>query len=352
MHWFARRSWLRLGLFDDDFFDFSEAMGMAELAALEAFVTRRAPRTTAAETATDRLFIRARAAHQSLDAGDITAFETMLTRYRDAADAALAALRTPGIVAARTHKISREADFSLTDARAALRDFAQTALGLGLSWYVISGTFLGIIREGGWLKHDYDIDLGVHAENFDLAAATAGFAASKSFVIRKLDTQTRFAGGGAPRLERLPVLLKLVHSSGINVDVFVHYLEQGSRWHGSNIHRWDNADFALATYELDGLAVAGPAEAERYLTENYGDWRVPVTDFNSTTGTPNLTIVRNLFSVALFLKRAADASNNGQPREACAILERLARSGALSGNQDSWRFDPSFVRADPVAGIR
>ena len=72
--------------------------------------------------------------------------------------------------------------------------------------------------------------------------------------------------------------------------------------------------FDLADYTLAGVPVLGPADADRYLTENYGDWRTPVTEFNCTTGTPNLVISRTFRSVALFLTRLAHFAH-GDPAE-------------------------------------
>ena len=58
----------------------------------------------------------------------------------------------------------REGDFSVDDARTALADLAAALPVDEWRWYVISGTFLGLVREGGFLAHDYDIDVGVTAD--------------------------------------------------------------------------------------------------------------------------------------------------------------------------------------------
>ena len=57
-------------------------------------------------------------------------------------------------------------------------------------WYVISGTFLGIVREGGFLAHDYDIDVGItvdpeHPEVLDAMIEQLG--RSPRFVVKKVD---------------------------------------------------------------------------------------------------------------------------------------------------------------------
>ena len=74
--------------------------------------------------------------------------------------------------------------------------------------------------------------------------------------------------------------------------------------------------------------VLGPADADRYLTENYGDWRTPVTEFNCTTGTPNLVISRTFRSVALFLTRLAHFAH-GDPGEYAKLRATLVADGML-----------------------
>ena len=176
----------------------------------------------------------------------------------------------------------RQGDFSVEDARTALVDLADALPVEQWRWYVISGTFLGIVREGGFLAHDYDIDVGVtfdpeHPEVLD--DLVAALRRSPRYVVKKLDDAQTVVEvePGRYAVERAPALVKLIHENGINVDVFVHHRDGDRLWHGSSIHRWENSAFDLTDYTLAGVPVLGPADADRYLTENYGDWRTPVT---------------------------------------------------------------------------
>jgi len=56
-----------------------------------------------------------------------------------------------------------------------------------MRWFLISGTFLGLIRENGFLAHDYDIDLGVFDDDIDIPTAIAAINASDQFVLKKYD---------------------------------------------------------------------------------------------------------------------------------------------------------------------
>lgn len=98
-------------------------------------------------------------------------------------------------------------------------------------------------------------------------------------------------------------MIKLHHNSGVQVDIFIHFEEGPVYWHGSSLHRWDNLKFDLVEREFLGLNVLAPREADRYLTENYGDWRTPVKQFNCSTGTPNVAISDSCKTRCYFLKR-------------------------------------------------
>lgn len=329
--WVLRRGWPQVETVTDDFFDFTLGAGPADLEALESFIVRRRDALPEHLWRADDLFVRAARIHAQLDAGarDI---DDLRADFRAHADALLPLISTAqGGTAGPVSE--REGDFSVDDARTALQDLATALPVEQWGWYVISGTFLGIVREGGFLAHDYDIDVGVtfdpeHPEVLD--RLVAALERSPRYVVKKLDDAQTVVETepGRYAVERAPALVKLIHETGINVDIFVHHREGDRLWHGSSIHRWENSAFDLAPYTLAGVRVLGPADADRYLTENYGDWRTPVTEFNCTTGTPNLVISRTFRSVALFLTRLAHFAH-GDPAEYAKLRATLVADGML-----------------------
>ena len=329
--WVLRRGWPAVETVTDDFFDFTLGAGPADLESLEAFIAHRRDALPEHLWRADDLFVRAARIHAQLDAGarDI---DTLRDDFRAHADDLLAIISTARGEPAGPAS-DRAGDFSVEDARTALADLAEALPVEQWRWYVISGTFLGIVREGGFLAHDYDIDVGVtfdpaHPEVLD--DLVAALRRSPRYVVKKLDDAQTVVETepGRYAVERAPALVKLIHENGINVDVFVHHLEGDRVWHGSSIHRWENSAFDLADYVLAGVPVLGPADADRYLTENYGDWRTPVTQFNCTTGTPNLVITRSFRSVALFLTRLAHFAH-GDPVEYAKLRATLVEEGML-----------------------
>ncbi|MBZ0333217.1 hypothetical protein [Marinobacter sp. AL4B] len=305
--WFARHIFPKLDFFEDPFFDFTMETDAHQRRALEKFIKKYRRALSESMYLTDMLYIRAANIHGELEnyQAGIYPHDDVVAFY-DNADRALGALGTPPPSAGGKEK-PREDDFSKRDAVRALQDLAE-ALPLAVwPWYVISGTFLGLHREGGFLAHDYDIDVGIHGESISVDELVKTLANRLEFATKKVDLHVEITQDdhGKLHLIKVPALVKLVHENGLNLDVFIHYTENASCWHGSIIHRWENSPFTLVRRELEGVPVNAPEDADRYLTENYGDWKTPVKEFDCTTGTPNLVVSRNFLSVALFLKRLA-----------------------------------------------
>ncbi|MGM0565006.1 MAG: hypothetical protein ACQES2_11790 [Pseudomonadota bacterium] len=347
--WYARHFSPALDWFDDPFFDFTMGTGPDERRAMAAFLRRQANKQHPAVALSDQLYLQAADIHAELEYHVNGSVEDLIEHYYDTADTLLSRLPR-GPVQSTSAKVERTPDFSLEDARLALSDFAEALPLDEWPWYVVSGTFLGLWREGGFLGHDYDIDVGINAEDIDIDAMLEQLQRQQpTFVVKKVDShvEVRRAEGGLT-LVRQPALVKLIHENGLNLDVFIHYTEGGVCWHGSEIHCWENTPFGLTRDTLEGVAVNRPDNPDQYLTENYGDWKTPVKEFDCTTGTPNLVVSRNFLSVALFLKRLAFFSLNA-PQQAKKLSAALVQEGVIISKADSYqyciyrRFSPNKV---------
>jgi hypothetical protein len=175
--------------------------------------------------------------------------------------------------------------------RTALMDFDRLCAEVGQEYFLVSGTFLGAVRDGAFIGHDHDIDLGIFEGSLN-AAFLSALRGSGTFVVTRVEFATlREAGASGVEYEKMekPVLIRLVHKSGVAIDVFIHFCDGESTWHGTSAQRWDNRRFTLAGFDFLGHAFKGAADFDRYLTENYGrDWRVPKTGFDSNFDTPNI----------------------------------------------------------------
>lgn len=217
---------------------------------------------------------------------------------------------------------------SKSDALAALHDVVNLFESAGMRFYIISGTLLGAVREKDFLSHDYDIDIGVHYEELDAAKLYNTVEKTGKFVVtakNDLVKYTKHSCTGITEYQRLdkPILIKLCHHTGLHIDVFTHIKEGDVRWHGSPIHRWDNKEFELATYQLAGIEVLGPKDYDTYLTENYGDWRTPRTNFNSSIDTPNMEFSRSTKALTYFARAARDLYQYNRDEDAERLLAKI-----------------------------
>jgi hypothetical protein len=227
-------------------------------------------------------------------------------------------------------------DFDNASTRAALLDFDDLCARLGQRYFLISGTFLGVVRDGAFIGHDHDIDLGVFEDKL-LDGLIPALQDSNDFVITKEDRicmRQADAGGVRYWVMDKPALIKMIHSSGIAIDVFVHFYDGDMAWHGSGIHRWNNKRFALKDYAFLGRSFKGAADFDLYLRENYGaGWRVPQADFDSSVDTPNISFVGSANSLVFWAWMVARAVSEGSAVRVRKYIDMLTAIGVLE-NRD------------------
>ncbi len=328
LSWYMRRGWPGLDVSRDPVFVFPQGLEPAAIAAQRRFLARRARRMVEADLLAERSYLSA-CEMLALPAPSAPA----AARFEAEAGACLAhILAAPGGGAGRlvAADAPARAEFSRPAAEAALRDTMALLARHGIPAFMLSGTFLGAVREGGILAHDYDIDLGVMADTVDPARLRAVLAGAGPFHLLASEAQVLFErdAGGTLRRRVVPVLHKLRHPSGVVADIFLHYREGGTIWHGSAEYRWDNSDFALRDWPIAGIGVPGPADADRYLTENYGDWRIPRVDFHCAVDTTNQRLLPSPLSLVLALRRLWLAGRS-RPEAVAPLLRQMRAAGHI-----------------------
>lgn len=319
--WLLANSWLGLVFIKDNYFDFS--IGLDYPAALAAYelVSKRGNiagdflyEITLAQLASGVLESQVSPGEEfSLESIISPEFDEKFLQHIHAAKQYLLD-DDDGEVESRA-SVSRSVAEKLTDTRSGLlmihaekifKDLMRVIDRNHLKTFVISGTFLGLIRDDGFIEHDYDIDLGVFELDYDESFESI-LESLEGFKKPNFDypCYRKVSADGVVSYSRMskPALVKLMHKTGVQVDFFVHFFEGDVCWHGSTMHRWDNTTFDLVKRDLLGIAVESPRDYELYLRENYGDWRIPVKDFNCSTGTPNLVDAGTSKSLCLMLKR-------------------------------------------------
>ena len=301
--WYAAHGWPQFQFVEDHFFDFTDGLSETEIEATRQFNQRSSKRMTKYNVLSNELYALAAKIHLRLSASD-EAVSDLVDEFYTVANELIKSLPVDNKITKKTAGGTYSKTFT-ADARVVLLAFSKLFPIENWKWYVVSGTFLGLVREKGFLSHDVDIDIGINIEDFDFQALIDVLSTTEDFVIKKIDEQIEIQRQNDNKFtfKKHLVLIKLIHKSGLAVDIFVHHKDGDVRWHGSCIHRWDNKEFVLTTRDLEGIPVLAPDNEDLYLSENYGDWRTPKYDFNCTTDTNNLVITKNFLSIAIFLKR-------------------------------------------------
>jgi phosphorylcholine metabolism protein LicD len=127
-----------------------------------------------------------------------------------------------------------------------------------IAFYLDCGTLLGCIREGRILLHDTDIDLTIHLSEWD-KLLSIDYLKYGLFVKRKSSGYPKYSGGNM-----------------ISV-----YLQNESSEYYCDIYA--NPAFPLlTTAKMNNKDYPIPKDPDLYLTQLYGNWRVPSSTNAST----------------------------------------------------------------------
>lgn len=159
--------------------------------------------------------------------------------------------------------------FNAAAAAAALADLCAALEPAGMSPFLVSGTLLGCARQGSFLAHDKDIDVGLLHEG------------GVQPVQELLQAQGRFKVSVDEHPGQPTHNLLAVHGpTGMAVDVFLYRktaagLVTGVRNGMGHLQTFVFTPFELQRVRFEGVDVCIPADFDRNLTENFGPWRTP-----------------------------------------------------------------------------
>jgi len=342
---YLRSSWIGREIAFDPFFNFTEGLNQQQLQSLKKYVEARAKKQSAGQNAEYMLLINAAEAHFELESDGQENFERAKSAFQKSANDLLSDVSGVDQKAAlATKSMAKDTPNFAKHATQVLNDFENDLPIDEWNWFVLGGTFLGMVRDNGFLPHDEDLDVGLFLEGLDLERFLKVFENSSHFSVAKYDIQSEIMrrDDGTYYIRRVPAMLKLVHSNGVNLDVFLHEYRDQKIWHGSGVHKWVNDPFKLTEYELEGQKVMGPNPADHYLREHYGEWHIVVKEFSCTTGTTNLAFVKNLFTIATLLNRLKHFANTN-PMEALKISNELIQQGYLTKNSGKLHLSKNFI---------
>ncbi len=190
----------------------------------------------------------------------------------------------------------------------AFEDLHEALDGAGVPYFIAAGTALGLTREGRPLSADNDIDVGVFEDDFDQTALEELFAKHPRFDFDVVHPHTKKVG--------------LRHRGGSPIDIFRFYRDGEKVYHDAVFVRWGNSPFEVERREINGLKLPLPADADTYLTENYGDWRTPNSNFDAFIGSdaPNVETTWPEYLNLHFVRRAYKKLSRGEYEAAAAEL--------------------------------
>jgi len=171
--------------------------------------------------------------------------------------------------------------FNVESAGQALQDLRDALGAANVQPFLVSGTLLGYAREGGFLSHDKDVDVGVFGweKQFEIVDALL-----KS---RKFRTDFQSLRG-----ERCNTLVARHVATGYCIDIFLYRERDGKVITGVDSDFGYVQEFAFTPFQLREVDFLGtrffvPEDVELNLAENFGDWRIPDKKYISHLESPS-----------------------------------------------------------------
>jgi phosphorylcholine metabolism protein LicD len=176
-------------------------------------------------------------------------------------------------------------------ARACLKEITGLLERYGVRYCLDGGTLLGIVREGRLLPWDSDMDLFVPSTEIPKLRKCILPLWLRGYKLRL--TRVTEDYGPMPkdglRILKARTRKRLVSRGDVLLDIFVKYADDEKYYwsvigKGKTIyksvprHFYDN----LATIDFDGKSYPIPEDIDGYLTCRYGDWKVPVEEWDYT----------------------------------------------------------------------
>ena len=184
--------------------------------------------------------------------------------------------------------------------------------------FAAAGTCLGIVREGRPIKHDQDIDIGIMNSDWDPDKLREIISNSEKFTTSIPHPKNKKIGA--------------VHYSGTSIDFFRFYEESGKIWHNGVFVRWGNTPFALETRNVDGTNIKIPS-GEKYLIENYGNWRKPDELFDAFLNGPNKEVIWPEYYSSHILRAINLSIRRGQFEKSISIIREAIKGEFLNSSE-------------------
>lgn len=229
-----------------------------------------------------------------------------------------------------------------------LETLLTTASATGAKVFVVSGTLLGLYRNGRILGHDHDIDLGVISGDKNLEAlrqAFLSFPGAQPETTTRLNAMERMLNPWLPDASQTPIHKFAFENpkkpgACFHVDLFIHWPQADYMVHGNQRTLWLNRKFDLAPLKVGNHRFLAPRDIETYLTENYGDFRVENRDFANGTDCPNIANIygfRAAMQLSGLYMRFRAAGKTEKRKVASRRIKDLLAYGCFLRGEPPWQ---------------
>lgn len=187
---------------------------------------------------------------------------------------------------------------------------------LKIPYFLTDGTLLGFVRNGHFIEWDNDIDIGVFAEDFNICSFWR-----YASIMRRHGFTYRFYGVWGKNF--------VAHWRRNNVLVDVSfYFRQGNQrivnmfttHHIIELSYPARLIESLQPVTFYGKTVMAPKYDEAVLSHQYGDWKIPRTDWDWRTSPLNITHRTRITRWKMLQERVS----NGIMRIAVRILRQFS----------------------------
>ena len=191
----------------------------------------------------------------------------------------------------------------------ALNDFSSLAAP---GWFVDAGTLLGFVREGDFLKHDYDLDLGM-VDPGAFHQTIENLTASPLFEVKP---------------KRVYEVVKVKHANGVDLDIFLYQQVGDIMYKESHVYRWEFGLFEPEIRQFGEVTLPVPSNPEKHLEETYGDWWVQRKGFDGRYDANNVSFPNLDELECVLLNKAIIALQKGELEtfeKETRMLQRIGR---------------------------
>ena len=163
-----------------------------------------------------------------------------------------------------------------------LKDVNRILRDAGLAAMLISGSLLGCIRENKILPHDKDVDMGIIGWENQYKLMDVLSASGEFFIdARDLKGEQTYLIAATHCRTRMPVDFFFFHDRG------THFRHAITFDIGHSLY-FNFSKFQPLEHEFLGEKFLIPSNFETNLSENYGDWRTPNSEYVVTLDSPAL----------------------------------------------------------------